>query len=307
MSVVTMPPMLCGSITYLLESSEAETCGRTFRRGRETRAEQSRTAAEQKLPVDLRCSGHQNRTSIDVLFWKARLMSRIAVAVAGFCIVLTGLTDVGFAQAPKKPMLIPEWGEVISPPKGFKYKVQDEGLKLTLPSAAHDLSIEINRMNAPRILQPVQGDFSIQVKVSGVTHPGNQSVIPGRKPFCGAGLLVWQNERNYVRLERAALLNGGTLSTYASWELRQNAQFVRQGRADEMPLTGADTWLRITRSGDTFSGEVSANGQDWKQLPAITLAGSTRDLKVGILAVNVTQAPFMPQFSELSLKPATQE
>ena len=171
-------------------------------------------------------------------------MSRIAAAVVGLSIVLLGCADVAIAQASKKPTLIPEWGEVISPPKGFKYKAQDDGLKLTLPSAAHDLSIEINRMNAPRLLQGVQGDFSIQVKVSGVTHPGNQSVIPGRKPFCGAGLLIWQNERNYIRLERAALLNGGVLSTYASWELRQNAQFVRQGRENEMPLTSADSWLR---------------------------------------------------------------
>jgi regulation of enolase protein 1 (concanavalin A-like superfamily) len=176
-----------------------------------------------------------------------------------------------------------------------------------LPAKVHDLSVEIGRMNAPRVLQSVKGDFVAQVKVSGVTHPGAQSVIPGRKPFCSAGLLVWQDQGNYIRLERAALLNGTANSVYASWELRQFGRFVRAGNAGELPLTGADTWLRITRTGDSFVGEASNNGQDWTKLPAINLVGNTTELKVGILAVNDTPAAFTPQFSEYSLKLANKD
>lgn len=236
-------------------------------------------------------------------------MFRCATAFLGFWMAVTQC-DIGLAQFRKPspaPTVLPEWGEVIIPGKGCKFKTLDEGLRLTLPAGVQDLSVEIGRMNAPRVLQSVKGDFVVQVKVSGVSHPGGQSAIPDRKPFCSAGLLVWQDQGNYIRLERAALLTGAVNSTYTNWELRQAGKFARPGNAGELPLTGPDTWLRITRAGDSFIGEASVNGQDWTKLPNLGLVGTAAELKVGILAVNDTPAAFNPEFSEYSLQRATKE
>lgn len=227
-------------------------------------------------------------------------MSRLQSSTLALLIVLSGVTEVS-AQSSRKPIPIPGWGELMNPNPSCKHKILESGLKLTLPAAVHDLSVEIGRMNAPRVLRPVKGDFTIQVRVAGVSHPGNQSAIPGRRPFCSAGILVWQNERNYIRLERAELLNGNSRSTYASWELRKDGKFARAGRTDELPLSGAETWLRISRTGETFTGAASPDGQQWSSLSPITLGGND-ELMAGILAINDTRVPFHPQFSELSLQ-----
>lgn len=219
-----------------------------------------------------------------------------------FCllVVIGSAPGLSLAQPPKSKVL-PGWGESVNPRNDCKFKATDGALKLTLPAVAHDLSVEIHRMNAPRVIQPVKTDFILQVKVSGVSHPGAQSVIPGRRPFCSAGLLVWQDEWNYIRFERASLLNGGNATTYASWELRQDGKFARAGRGDELPLGGLDSWLRVTRRGNTFSAAASADGQNWSPLPDIKLAAKP-GLQVGILAVNDTPAPFSPQFQDFSLE-----
>lgn len=225
----------------------------------------------------------------------------VRLLAASLCLVILGSSAFAQSKKPATPVAVPDFGELFNPGKDCKHKSQDGSLMLTLPASVHDLSVEIGRMNAPRVVQAVKGDFVVQVKVSGVTHPGAQSAIAGRKPFCSAGLLVSQDQGNYIRLERAALLNGSVNSIYASWELRQGGKFVRQGNASELPLTGEATWLRMTRTGDSFVGEASNNGQDWTKLPAINLVGNTTELRVGILAVNDTPAPFSPQFSEYSL------
>lgn len=217
------------------------------------------------------------------------------------CSLLVILSDSVFGQQ-QKTGEVPAWGEIVNPKKDCKFLPLDETLKMTLPATAHDLSIEINRMNAPRLVQPVSGDFTIQVKVAGVSHPQSPSTIPNRRPFCSAGLLIWSNERNYIRLERASLLAGGVVTTYASWELRQDGKFVRAGRSDELPLKGDVTWLRITRTGESFVGAASQDGAEWQSLPSITLTGS--NLRAGILAVNDTPTPFSPVFSDFSLRSA---
>lgn len=215
------------------------------------------------------------------------------------CVLSILFSSTVFGQQ-QKAGEVPVWGEIVNPKKDCKFLPLDETLKVTLPATAHDLSIEINRMNAPRLVRPVTGDFTIQVKVAGVSHPQSPSTIPNRRPFCSAGLLIWSNERNYIRLERASLLAGNVISTYASWELRQDGKFVRAGRNDDLPLKGAVSWLRITRTGDSFVGAASHDGQDWMPLPSITLAGN--NLRAGILAVNDTPTPFSPVFSDFSLR-----
>lgn len=201
---------------------------------------------------------------------------------------------------PEQPGSIKGWGKTANPLKDCKFQAKNGELQLTLPATVHDLSVEIGRMNAPRVLQPIRGDFSISVKVSDVSHPRAPSAIRERKPFIGAGLLIMADDRNYIRLERASVRLGNSAPIYTSWELRQNGQWVRQGNAGERPLASEVTWLRIQRQGDQYLGSVSDDGQAWTALPAITLPGPA-EVQAGIAAVNDTPAPFKPRFSELTL------
>ncbi len=229
-------------------------------------------------------------------FIGAHEMHRLAL-LGTLVVVLSGPVA---AQTPKAavPESLPGWGRVVSPNQKIKFKATDDALTIALPSGANDFSAELGRITAPHVLHPFRGDGTLQVRVSKVTPPGRISHTPGRKPFASAGLLIWKDERNYLRLEHARCATPNVV-TYINWELRANGEWVRQGRFDELPLPGDSSWLKITRAGDVFTPSVSLDGQTWKTLPDIRTQAWPADLEAGIVAVNDTKVTFAPAFHDL--------
>ena len=93
---------------------------------------------------------------------------------------------------------------------------------VTIPGTVHDLSSEFPgwlSMRAPRVLQEVEGDFVVQVKVSGEFAPRSEPAIPGFSAWIGTGLLLWDGDKNFLRLE--VFFSGGpALGTGSSlWTL----------------------------------------------------------------------------------------
>ena len=71
------------------------------------------------------------------------------------------------------------WGEVTDPDGDCKIM---EMVTITVPNTHHDLTYTENytKLNSPRILQPVEGDFTLQVKVMVFTLPGDAASSGGR-------------------------------------------------------------------------------------------------------------------------------
>ena len=63
------------------------------------------------------------------------------------------------------------WGKIIDPEGDCKLTFEADKLDCSIPGKDHALSSEVHRTTAPRVLQEVTGDFSVQVKVSGITLP----------------------------------------------------------------------------------------------------------------------------------------
>lgn len=139
-----------------------------------------------------------------------------------------------------------------------------------------------------------------QVTVADVTGPQGDSLLAGRRAFVGAGILVWADERNYVRLERAAMQGGLRDTVYANWELRENGRFARAGTTGEMPLSGNATWLRVQRRGNQLIGSVSEDGATWKDLLPLTV-NWPQDIQIGIAAVNNTPIGYEARFANRTL------
>jgi regulation of enolase protein 1 (concanavalin A-like superfamily) len=69
------------------------------------------------------------------------------------------------------------------------------------------------------------------------------------------------------------------------------------------PAVTAPYWVRVTRSGNTFRGEVSSNGTTWTQVGSVTISmGSTINVGLALTShnnavlntstfTNVTKAP----------------
>ena len=158
------------------------------------------------------------------------------------------------------------WGKVTDPDGDCKLTFEGGKLDCSIPGKDHALSIEVHRMSAPRVLQEVTGDFTVQVKVSGDYPQKVTSAVPDFAPWQGAGLLLWWDEANYVRFERAQLLLQGRSFDYAGFEVRKDSQVLEYANADSHPVEGKFTYLKLERHGDKVTGSFSADGTDWTPL-----------------------------------------
>jgi RNA polymerase sigma factor (sigma-70 family) len=211
---------------------------------------------------------------------------------------LVARTEVNLGKDKEKTLK--GWGKTIDPDGDSKLNLDQGKLTIKIPGSDHALCIERDKMNAPRVLQEIEGDFIVQVKLTGDYPQGATSVVQGRLPFHGAGLLLWQDEKNYVRLECAELVSQNQNVRYASWELRQDGKFERTGNTGDLRLTEKEYYLRLERRDGKLYAAFSADGVRWESLPPINVELPNR-LQVGIVAGHNTSSAFEVHFSEFRL------
>ena len=198
---------------------------------------------------------------------------------------------------------IPQWGLWQDPDADCKYVVEKKKLTLTVPGWEHDLSAERVKMNAPRIIQEGGADFAIQVKISGDFKPGGP-VAPNRPAYQGAGVFIMLDNRNYIRLERAAYVKPNTTQPIhiMSFEARLNGAVQRFGAApDNRVEANTPLYFRMERHGKKVYGAVSQDGEEWQVLDIKTLSDAPK-LTTGIFAVNLSTNEFQPRFEEFKVE-----
>jgi len=242
------------------------------------------------------------------------MKTRILLAL--LAISLTSLAD----ESIPKTKLIAGWGAAIDPVGDCKFETTDGKLTITVPSTAkpHDLSPELASSTAPRVVQPVKGDFVIQVRVDGEFQPGEESTQVGRAAYTGAGLVVFADQRNFVRFERATLhRQEDEARPYTNFEIRVDGELERMGAIGDLPTEkDKPTWFRLERKGQQLLGAMSHDGEHWtkgepKELRAE--AWTRNDIVAGVAAISTStsQKPFVPTFSAFSVqqgaKPKTED
>lgn len=162
-----------------------------------------------------------------------------------------------------------------------------------------------NGLNAPRVLQPIEGDFTLTVKVTGDFEPGPESVTSeGGLRFTSAGLLLWHDDGNYVRLERNVMAYGVDVVACMPplFELFAEGRYrgASPATTTEPYFNGKSTWLRIERQGDYFLAAISHDAATWLPQPKKELI-LPDVLHVGVAALNTANVPQQVTFSELNL------
>ena len=183
------------------------------------------------------------------------------------------------------PRDLPGWGHVLDPSRDCDVSLDVElnRLRITVPGTPHVLSAEVSwlPMNAPRVVRRVRGDFTAGVHVLGRLAPG-RSRTTHYDPYHGAGLIVWQDPSNYLRLERAVGSIKGRHHPYVNYELRQGGRLVMSHG-----ITAQDhsLFLRIRRRGRVFSAWYSRDGRRWIELTTVAASLDER-VDVGVAAIN---------------------
>jgi regulation of enolase protein 1 (concanavalin A-like superfamily) len=194
-----------------------------------------------------------------------------------------------------KQQSIKNWGTVVDPDGDCKVTEANGTLTITVPKTYHDLTHfeDQTKLNAPRVLQEVKGDFRVQVKVNSFPLPADNTSSSGKFSFVSAGLLVWQDDENFIRIDRAA--EGGRPFVWI--ERFENGKAAAQ-KLEE--IADNAMYLRFTRSGTKLTYEASQDGSTWSQVEAedVMLPAS---VSVGALAINTTTREFAPQLEALTV------
>ena len=225
----------------------------------------------------------------------------VIVFSGAFC----SLAQTQDAAAPDPPQQLDGWGVAVDPDGNSTFRAEKGRLTIIAPGPAHDMSIELGRMNAPRTAWKVEGDFIAQVKVDGRFDPGTKQGIPVRLPYHGAGLLLMHDLNNYLRLDRAALTKRSARQhqvTFQSW--------TRGKPATMAPSSGlvlkdpASVYLRLERHGNLVLGAVALQPGKWRYFEAKNIP-LPKTVWIGVSTVNVSGNPLETHFEQFQiLQPA---
>jgi hypothetical protein len=222
-----------------------------------------------------------------------------------FAILIVGLVGTVLAADDEKPRSIKGWGKVIDTAGDCSVKGDENRLTIEVPGGTHDLGPFPRGLHAPRVLKEVEGDFSVQVKVTGDFRPGEELAPPAPSPFNGAGLLIWQDSKNFIRLERNAWWppDGGGYACYPplfEYYWKGQFQYTNPNVTRASFFKGRSTWLKLERRGGKVSASYSHDGKEWTEVKQIDV-DLPRKVQVGVAAVNTSTKPFVVRFQELAL------
>lgn len=233
---------------------------------------------------------------------------RNAVAL-GSVLSLVGL--LAAAPVPKETseqLLARMYGTPVDPNKDCEFALDGKKLVVRVGKRDHGLHTTGPRLAAPRALREVEGDFTAEVTATPGKRPdGAKPAVEGRGlTFHSQGLLLWVDEKTFVRFEHACVdrLNG-MVTIYASWELFKDGEWVRGGNTNDGLLDdGKPTRFRLTRKGNEVRGAWSQDdGKTWKELEALTLDLKAK-VKVGVIVNHNTDSPYSATFEGFSVTPA---
>jgi regulation of enolase protein 1 (concanavalin A-like superfamily) len=192
-----------------------------------------------------------------------------------------------------RELLEKHWGMAIDPDGDCTFRPERSRLCIVVPAKAHILSAEIGKTNAPCVLREVNGDFQAEVTVSGPFPADTRCLVEGRWPYHGAGLLLWQDEKNYVRFERAHMhFPNGQWRCYPGFELRKDGKMARSWQQTDGVLDETKpAVLRLVRKGGTVTASFSQDGKTWTELPPLQVDLDAK-LRLGVHAVQNTPTAY---------------
>jgi regulation of enolase protein 1 (concanavalin A-like superfamily) len=205
----------------------------------------------------------------------------------------------------KKSSAIRGWGNVVDIDGDCTVQGDKEKLTITVPDTLHSLSSSIS-VNAPRVLQEVDGDFTATVRVSGEFVPGEKATKPSGYPFNGAGLLIWGDQGNFIRLERNVWwmadqqVHASYTPLFQYFKAGEEQQNVCPPGTSKEFFQGRSTCFRLERKGDHVTAWYSHDGKEWTAVKEIAV-DLPQKVQVGVAAINSSNKAFTVEFTDLKI------
>ncbi|MCB7138002.1 ThuA domain-containing protein [Cellulosimicrobium marinum] len=168
------------------------------------------------------------------------------------------------------------WSVVNEDPDG--YRVTDGSLQIdTTPT---DIYGTDNRPVPNIVLQDQPGDeWTVETVVDGSAFD---------RQYQQGGLIVYGGDDDYVKLDFVVDNQAGQ-AVVRRIELRSEVGGVVQNPQPQIGNLTEDVWhLRLTRSGDTFTGAYSADGETWTTFDQAVTNAPAADAPVGLFALGAS-------------------
>jgi ABC-type transport system involved in multi-copper enzyme maturation permease subunit len=125
--------------------------------------------------------------------------------------------------------------------------------------------------------QPLRGDGRITVAVTSLTTVigGDRGGHGATVPWAKAGLIIKAGTAPGTSYAAVVVTGGHGV------RMQDNYLHDRAGQPGQVSAAGP-RWLRLTRSGDTITGESSIDGTHWSRLATVRLAGLPATVQAGL-------------------------
>ena len=214
------------------------------------------------------------------------------------------LTSTSFVAAvgaqEKKAQKIEGWGDFVDPAGDCKANVKDDKLTITVPGTQHNLNpLPGYNLLAPRVVQDVDGDFRIQMKVLPCEMPKPDTSSNKEKPasYVASGIVLWQDANHFSRVLRAA--NGERNEFFIHIENFSGGKIVSGGN---LKINDRAIYLRVDRDKGKITFYRSVDGKNYLVMrpngPDLVLADK---VKVGVAVINSTTKEIRHEFEELKV------
>jgi regulation of enolase protein 1 (concanavalin A-like superfamily) len=210
-----------------------------------------------------------------------------------------------FATAAPAPVYKPRlsagwktgWDKPYDPVGDCRFRCDEDRLTVTIPQGkSHNLALATDDLNAPHMLRAVEGDFVLQVRVTGdfsQTSGGNS---------CGAGILMRVGQKVWVVKREGVTTQGERDDNFWAYYYDSNGA-AATCRCTSLPASQI-AYIRLERRKDRLLMTASDDGTEWKSMNTF---GEVYKLPptviVGIVAEASKDAAFQVVFDELVLTP----
>jgi|SRR5688572_27744747 len=235
-------------------------------------------------------------------------MSRRQLGAACACAVATIVMAL-FAFAAEAPPTtkageIEGWGDVIDPDGDCRVAGTGASLEIVVPGSYHDLWPDAQgAMNAPRVLREAPaGDFAVEVRVAAPVVAEKGTEIRRGSAFRAATLLIWQDEKNFIRFDRASLFRDNKRRDFGYLHVYQDGKRTGETTRD-LTAPAQPCRLKLQRRGEEIIASFSEDdGKSWSEMPP-QKAKLIEPLKTGVAALNSSSKPFDARFDGLIVAP----
>ena len=160
--------------------------------------------------------------------------------------------------------------------------------------------------NAPMTLADVNGDFLVQVSVTGEMNPGDKppsdrAVRNLPFTFQSAGLVLYQDKNNFMRLERAASIFTDRLTPVHRILVEAVQRRPAGDPADLLDIPEGDTKLIMIRRKGRIQCLFVPSGSGTVHTFREFALDFPSKIKVGLVASNISAQPFTATFQGFAL------